>query len=919
MDRLEVLLKDAESSEKEYGGKILFELEFTSDAIDGLMNQIRILDGFAILSKDKIGSIIRVCNQYLDEVLLSSMKVLISGIFDNRNAVLHFVTSLKKASFTQIPPSFFIMVNTLTICLMFISKEDLTKIKKFVSYWLDRIEFENLENDEYDYPKYLLRSSLCNILTETKDFEDCLKQANFNMKEISSDLKLKMKNSKEPDSNMREKVRILVMSILYKIDCLVALNDSEGVLQSAREMLDKAENLVEKYGLKVDTKLTESIKRKKKLLDSYKSLDEFNFNSLNSYFEITPQSGQKMQIPLKSDRNNFILRSKRGESATKTPQIKVTRKSPEILRTRLSVDYSPKFSTQTGVSRKYAATSGTRSPKTGFFASRNRRNEDEDHDLSDSVISSTRREIKSPEKGVLKKKGAIRESRFDGYGASNKEYMNHKTSKLKNEFSREIGELFKITDFFRKEISEIKQSIPVLPNNNKPTISVSKKPSTKKNSRYNSEIENLEESESIASGNKALSIDQKIKKAFDTILSNQAEIDDKSRMLAEKLEKLEKNIERQTTIETSSFGPQLNLFLKGIGDSPMEIKTKIQSKSVLPGENNTHQMEESQKKQQLREDIYDSSIQSFNPKAKETESNNFLQVTKKSQNGRSSRTSITSEVSVHLKYDNSNILGYNSALKYCLHKFAKPESSFKVPENDKYMRKLRMKIESSGKIYDLQYILSYQNPPEEASVHIQIFEQSSNFSGKPITEETLDVEMLRFILKKVPSFEVLPTNLPATCYVHLGYFLTLVLTKFLEVDHSDPTFLKISIQNYPRNLFDEQIITSFFGEKHSLTLIHLNGINFRLLIRKLKMEDDQEEKENEAILMDLYLNDFVLSTFFEVSCVDCSEIFSKIEKGEALSKEENEKFINDSNFNKEVVWMVANEESKVESSSQRKS
>lgn len=95
---------------------------------------------------------------------------------------------MKQAGLSVLGPSFFTMVNTVSICLMVVAKADMEKVRKFVSYWLEKIEMEVVDEEDYDYPKYLLRSTLCNVLCELGQFQECLRLSNLNIKEITADV-----------------------------------------------------------------------------------------------------------------------------------------------------------------------------------------------------------------------------------------------------------------------------------------------------------------------------------------------------------------------------------------------------------------------------------------------------------------------------------------------------------------------------------------------------------------------------------------------------------------------------------------------------------------------------------------------------------------------------------------------------------
>ena len=78
---------------------------------------------------------------------------------------------------------------------MVLAHKDLNKLKSFIKFWMEKIELEVTDQDEFEYPKYLLRTTLCNLMSQLDLYSDCLKQANFNIKEISSDLKVNKLNS----------------------------------------------------------------------------------------------------------------------------------------------------------------------------------------------------------------------------------------------------------------------------------------------------------------------------------------------------------------------------------------------------------------------------------------------------------------------------------------------------------------------------------------------------------------------------------------------------------------------------------------------------------------------------------------------------------------------------------------------------
>ena len=142
------------------------------------------------LEKDLIYQIVRIGSQYLDSVLEESRNGLTPDVFEYKRSLLQFVKLFKEQAVTKLPASFFTMVNTIGVCLMIVAHEDLFKIRKFLQFWMEKIEIEVIDEEEYEYPKYILRSSLCNILCQLGEYGESFRMSNFNIKEISSDVRL---------------------------------------------------------------------------------------------------------------------------------------------------------------------------------------------------------------------------------------------------------------------------------------------------------------------------------------------------------------------------------------------------------------------------------------------------------------------------------------------------------------------------------------------------------------------------------------------------------------------------------------------------------------------------------------------------------------------------------------------------------
>jgi hypothetical protein len=82
------------------------------------------------------------------------------------------------------------MINSLAVALMVVASEPLSKIKKFVGYWIEKIEVEVVEETIYEYPKFLLRNTLCQLHCQLGEHSECLKLSNLSIRQIIANVHL---------------------------------------------------------------------------------------------------------------------------------------------------------------------------------------------------------------------------------------------------------------------------------------------------------------------------------------------------------------------------------------------------------------------------------------------------------------------------------------------------------------------------------------------------------------------------------------------------------------------------------------------------------------------------------------------------------------------------------------------------------
>lgn len=124
---------------------------------------------------------------------------------DCKASILYFVKSCKPLGLSSLPPSYFSMVNNLAVALMARGEESLTKLKKFISYWIEKIEVEVVEETCYEYPKYLLRNSLCRIHAELGDQEECLSLSNLCIRDIIANVDCHFTRCEETNKMKKKK------------------------------------------------------------------------------------------------------------------------------------------------------------------------------------------------------------------------------------------------------------------------------------------------------------------------------------------------------------------------------------------------------------------------------------------------------------------------------------------------------------------------------------------------------------------------------------------------------------------------------------------------------------------------------------------------------------------------------------------
>lgn len=642
---------------------------------------------------------------------------------------------MKVKDLAEIPGDFFCMINTLGVGLLKVARKDPLKVKSFLNFWMEKIEMEVVDQEEYDYPKYVLRNSLCNILADTANYQDCLKQANFNIKEISSDLKGYKGNAKN-DQPTKDKVKLMILAILYKIDCLAMLKEV-GVYNSCKELITKAEDVMKKFDLEKDEPLVRAVQQKEVIIRELEKTSKANTDEIHS-----SSAGMNTN---RSDQRKFIVKTKRLDTSISRNQPKIHhqkgRKSPDI-DPRQSMEISPKYSDFNSI-QKDKGNTAYRSPKNVFFATKTK-GKDGGNLGQTSGFTNMVKERGMQRKSERSIKSILRKN-------TNEQNSNIKPAaeSLKSELVNELNQAYKIAEFLKKEMTVLQSETEFMSTRGQqPSLFGTKKQNTKTSGIFG-------ESESALAfdANDQDPINQEIRSAIKVLLQDKEEWTKQRQLIADKLDKLEKNMEKPTATNTKDTSNTHSIGgAKGIEFTLQNMPSSNMTRSDMIAAQNSRK--------------------SQTPTGNVGQKNVYLSV----EQSKKTPLSVASEVTEHTKIFDSAYQGYNNALKFCLHNFDKPNSE------GVEIRQIRQKLESAGTVYDIVYDMKAGTGKEDSCCQMKLYaENKSGTQASPLAEEMLTHEQLKYIFRKFNALEVLPSQYPVTSFVHLGYFMNFVLHKFVQV------------------------------------------------------------------------------------------------------------------------------------------
>lgn len=760
------------------------------------------------------------------------------------------------------------MVNSLAICLKVIENKNLEKIKNFINFWTEKIEMEVVDQTEYEYPKYILRNTLCNILAEQGKYQDCLKVCNFSIKEITSDLKID-RNKGSPPTDLKEKAKLLITAVLYKIDCFIYLKS--GAIESCKELCRKSELIMEKHGLSEDEGLKKSLRNKMKVLQNLESTQRRRPSSELNSMSLTDRNTDRRK-------KNFVVKSKKNDNFLRANG-KYKHKSPDFSFLRESHDLSPKLSALTGTNQDFK--DSFRSPKNVFFASglRNKNPRYANQPQTTCSVMLTPGNDKEGSFSFKTVKSILRKSTQGGTntGGDIQEY--------RRKCTQEIDSLLLLGDQLRKELTTLQ-----LPSSNN-LSGFSKKPT---------DSEHFDDSNNSTSRDcdpcLKDDLDSEIKNRVDLIIKGQKEWEIQRKYLNEKLEKLERSFERQQE-ERANY--QRNTTATGSGDG--SYHSEVARFQPPQGPNSLRPIDEAKKpivSTLTKTSIDNRLVESYRQKVDSQIINEFMRDSERN----SDQSSLTKNLT-------DSQLFFSKWLFKCCENLDNPATA---KERSSYS--FMQMVEFADSQFYIVFCLKHGTGNKDGEIIMKLThaeENNNDQDQETLYEVSLTTEELKILFGKLNPILVLPSGIPISALVHIDFILAQILTKFIHIEKTDLSF-KFTIQSSPRSLLEEDLSVKVLGQEFSLSFLHLNETNFRLILKKITSSKDKAE---EIVPIDLYLNEFATNLCFKSEKWSGNkEIVEKIVSKEKLSSEDCKNLREKFSLNHKAVWITPKEETRVSSS-----
>lgn len=880
------MLDSLSEQPKDPGGRLCSRDTDTQQLFE-LLKAVEAVPEASSLQRRTVGRVVRRCAAYLESVMAEKC-------FELQKQLLQFIKKLRKVGLQALPPSFFLLVNTVAACLLTVSEEAPHKIRRFVGYWLDRIELENVVEEEFDYPKYLLRNNLCSLLIEEADYRECLKLCNFNIKEISSDVP-HVHQIRRQGCQTEPKAKLLVLSMLFRIDCLLMLPEpvDRGLL---KDLQRKCVQVFESHGLSTDRHLKKTLQSKLETLAQ--KLRPPGPPETKSRFQPPAQSSSNSPHPRQSpggDKEKFRSQSKgfiikksfgmpglrRVKEASEDPREQS--RDRQLQKMQQSIDFR-KIASKKDASPMQAK----RSANNFFILGRKKSVVDLSRDGSELLLEeSFAKETSKPRLVSFGKKDSKKPPTPK---------LSPQLTSVKKEAIRDYSDgLLGFLKLGRSLKDQVRTLEVEYKRDNKLTV-------LRPSSLFDETQMDSRDSQ----------LDLQIKNNFESLLSAQQEWERRTSQIQERLERLERcglEKERQATAEeTRSVLPSVTSKRCSNGSSAPDADGCNTSDSKSPI---NHALGS-------RVHIPPSRLK---PKSRTPSNHNLKVELAKTAHSTPLQARLTSSKkllkapSADLRSTNtqrSDSLGncldaYISAFRLAVDRFDKGLDRFET------VRQVTQGLD--GVLYELTFARQLD---QEAHVTIEVsrLEENSHARAVCLASKSLDMDQLQYLFLQIHLNEALPCHLPASSFTSLAHFLSILLAKFIRVDSAASKLLpaveeqtKLSILKTPKSIIRCDKPVMLGGIEFEVSLVHLHDCTFRLLLRPLRPDE-----EPEAVQVEVVFNDWVLNQFFQqFSGREFPNIQEKLARGDRLSEVESRLFEATYRFDREAIWLIDTTEKKVAS------
>lgn len=626
------------------------------------------------------------------------------------------------------------------------------------------------------------------------------------------------------------------MALLYKVGASYSLKAASN--GSLRELISKAEHLMEKYAIDTDHSLMQALQNVKKSvglpMDGGRLLDDYSLQYTDS---IRPASKPRHEAPSKQ---KVFVTSSQGNRPTSQPKsfmIKKASRSPQATKRAAS----PGFIKESVVVRtdKTPTLKITTGKSIGDNSAIARKKPGKSLQEPRSSILEVKESVDEQRHSAFKPTKSIQESTEDTPSAKE---LRETAAKVRSKFREGMDDLLRMGELVKKEIQEINQA---------PRRSIIK---LKKKA---GEVNDTSEDEAPSF------LDKEISKKMMLLQQHQKEWEKQKNLFQMKLEKLEKRLELPTAIDDAGL-----LLVQKTPKTDSDAGHKPEAAKAL--HNNTF----------LAPKTRPESI-TIRPKDKSS----HLPMSSSSIHSPATiaKAKLESDSSIRLPESQPN--DYLTALKQAMRNLENGIDEFK----EEFLQVISYTM-------DRNVIIGFKVVKDQSAggkptvtltlytTNTDLLDYSTSIDLVTKHQDNISLDELEFILHNIKATEVIPSHMPVSTFTSIKHFLVRVLGKFVHINENEHNseLDSLIIKKVPRSIVaDQALVVKFFDEDHTLTMVHMNEKTFRIVLRPVRESEDAD-----GFCADFVVSDFVFTNFFSV-CSRQYLIFQKLfEDGYKPSQQE---------------------------------